>query len=120
MDRLVDPSGNVTTSASANATVTGDNTPPASLSAFVNYREDAGRTVVEVTPNEALRASASGVGAWSSSGGQAIVGVSALGLDRFRVSLSAPLGAADTLTLTNATDLAGNVAPGLLVIDPDE
>ncbi|MEM8713754.1 MAG: hypothetical protein AAGG01_22660, partial [Planctomycetota bacterium] len=98
----------------------GDSSPPTGLLAFVNHRAALDGTVIDVTPNEALLASASGPLTWTASGGQGILGVTALGFDRLRITLSAPLGAAETLSLTGATDLAGNVASSALVTDPVE
>ena len=118
--RLADPSGNATLAETGATTVVGDQVSPTGLSAFVNYRADAGGTVIEVTPNESLRAAATGAAAWVASGGQTVQEVAAIGFERFRITLDAPLGAADTLTLTDATDLAGNVAGAPLVVDPTE
>ncbi|QDV07949.1 hypothetical protein Poly30_34850 [Planctomycetes bacterium Poly30] len=117
---LRDVAGNVATAASGAATVAGDHAEPSSLAAFVNYRESTAGTVIEVTPNEPLRAAATGAGAWSASGGQGVLEVMALGFDRFRLTLSAPLAPNDTLSLNGATDLAGNTASGALTVDPVE
>lgn len=115
-----DVSGNEAASLNLAATVGGDATPPSGLLSFVNYRAAIDGSVIDVTPNEALQASTSGPLAWTASGGQGILDVTALGFDRLRVTLSAPLGPAETLTLTGATDLAGNVAASGLVTDPTE
>lgn len=117
---FTDAAGNESIGQSGAATIGGDQTAPGSLVAFVNYREDVTGTVVEVTPDEPLRTSATGTMAWSASGGQSVLSVSSLGFDRYRLTLGAPLGANDTLTLTGATDLAGNVAGGPLVVNPIE
>lgn len=117
---ITDVAGNASAPLSGVAIVGGDQTAPSRLAAFVNYREDVAGTVIEVTPDEPLRPAATGTSAWSASGGQGVLDVTALGFDRFRLTLTAPLGTGDTLTLTGATDLAGNVAIGALAVDPIE
>lgn len=120
MSRLLDVSGNVALAETSATTVIGDQVAPSGLEAFVNFRADSTGDTIEVTPSESLRAAATGPSAWTASGGQSVEGVVAIGFDRFRVSLDAPLGANETLTLTDATDHAGNVAAAPLIVDPIE
>lgn len=117
---IADPSGNAAQAAPVPAMVGGDSVAPTGLAAFVNYRVSTSGNVIEVTPNESLRAEASGADSWFASGGQTIEAVEAIGLERLRVTLDAPLGASETLTLTGATDLAGNISGAALVVDPME
>jgi hypothetical protein len=98
--------------------VTGDATAPDLSAAFVNYRADAGGLVVDVLVSEELRASEAELAAnWTASGAQSITSVEALREDLYRITLSAPLAPADTLTVAAVHDHAGN-AIGVAVVNP--
>lgn len=117
---LTDHAGNQALNDAILATVTGDSTAPTLFEGFVNFRESVTSTVVDVTFDEALDASANDTLAWSASGGQTVTDVERLAPERVRLTLSAALGASETITLTGATDLAGNAAAGPIAFDPAE
>jgi hypothetical protein len=100
--------------------VSGDVTPPAALAAFVNWRLDASGTTVEVWFTEDVDATDAGnPAAWSATGGATVSAVELLERDHYRLTLSAALGLADTLSITGLADPAGNAA-GVLSFDPLE
>ncbi len=115
-----DVSGNAIVPAASDALIGGDTTAPSSATAFVNKKLDALGRVVEVTFDDAMNVSmTTTLGAWSGSGGQAAVQVLSLNRFRFRVTLDAAIGAAETLSVTTPTDVSNNTG-ATIVVDPVE
>jgi hypothetical protein len=104
--------------ASIGGTVGGDTTAPSLAAAFANHREDAAGRVIDLRFGEHVEeAFALAPANWTASGGQGVVGVEALDLDLYRLTLTAALASGQTLSITGIRDLAGNAA-GLLQIAP--
>jgi hypothetical protein len=106
--------------ANASGTVSGDLQAPSILSAFVNWREDPTGATVEVVFDEEVDAAVAGLPtSWSASSGPTVQAVQAVTRDHYRLTLSAPLGAAGTLGIGAISDAAHNVS-GPLSVDPVE
>ncbi len=116
---IEDFSGNTLTGpVVVNGTIGGDFLAPQLVGAFVNWRAAADGTRVDVLFDEdVLTSTALLTSAWSSSGGQTVLAVELLERDHYRLTLSAPLGLAHTVSVTGIEDPARNAA-GLLTIDP--
>lgn len=116
---MYDLSGNAMAAAgSLSIAVAGDATAPDLSDAFVNYRADITGLVVDVLVSEEVVAGEAELSTnWTASGGQTIASVEALREDLYRITLSAPLGATDTLTVAGVHDHAGN-AVGVATLDP--
>lgn len=100
--------------------VSGDSTAPSALASFVNWRLDASGTTVDVWFDEHVDAAVAGLAAsWSATGGATVSAVEMLERDHYRLTLSAALGASDTLSITSLDDPALNTS-GTLVFDPAE
>jgi hypothetical protein len=118
---LYDLSGNSMTLAGGLTTnVAGDAAAPDAAQAFVNYRADSGGLVVDFQfDEEVVESQVEDLANWSASGGQTIVSVETLRADLYRITLSAPLGVSETLTVSGITDHAGNALGGG-VLDPTD
>lgn len=116
---MYDLSGNaMSVAGSLSIAVAGDATAPDLSDAFVNYRADAAGLVVDVLVSEELLSSEAELTTnWTASGAQTIASVEMLREDLYRITLSAPLGANDTLTVAGVHDHAGN-AIGVATLDP--
>ncbi len=89
--------------------MTGDIVPPALNAAFVNYRADAGGLAIDVLFSEDVPASFAMDGLnWTVSGGQTVDTAVALTPSHYRLTLSAPLTAGQTLSSIVVPDMAGN------------
>jgi hypothetical protein len=100
--------------------VTGDTLAPSISSSFVNLREDPSGTVIDVRFDEDVDvAYASFAAHWTASGGQTVTSVTMPERDHARVTLSAALGASQTLAISNVPDLAKNVSSALTT-NPEE
>lgn len=117
---LADAAGNVVAATPVNTTVAGDSTGPASADGFINLRQNASGTTVDVRFNEPMdMATTEVLASWSGSGGQTAMSVTMLNATTFRVVFSAAIGASDTVDLTTPTDLAGN-AGATITLNPVE
>ena len=110
----------LTSPAVVNSTdVTGDDQPPGLEAAFVNYRADASGHTVDLVFDEDVMGT--GLGdplSYGSSGAQIVLSATQIHPDRVRVVLDAPLASGEELTLSGATDVAGNATAGALAIAP--
>jgi hypothetical protein len=100
--------------------VSGDTTPPSFKSAFVNWAQDpTGRTIDFLFSEDVDQTFASAPTHWVCSGGQFVFSVTMMERNHARLTISALLAAAQTVSITGLSDLAHNVA-GTLTIDPVE
>lgn len=100
--------------------VSGDSTPPAALESFVNWRLDPTGATVDVWFTEHVESAVASLAAnWSASGGVTVSAVELRERDHYRLTLSAPFGASDTVSITNLRDPAKNAA-GTIQFDPAE
>lgn len=118
---VTDVAGNAMASQiTVGGTVTGDTTAPSISKAFVNLREDFTGGIVDVLFSEDVDTTyASTTSNWTASGGQTVSGVTMLEKNHARLTLSAPLGASQTLSIGNVPDLARNTS-AMLTVDPTE
>jgi hypothetical protein len=108
----------ISPAASVGGPIGGDAVAPDFAAAFVDLHEDATGSTVDVLFTEEVRESFVTLTAnWGVSGGQSVLAVEHRGEAFWRVTLSAPLGASETLDLTALPDLAGNVS-GAISIAP--
>lgn len=113
-----DAAGNTIVASASNATVSGDAVALASATGFVNLIADGLGQVVDVDFGEPVTAGTAGLaGNWSSDGGQTATDATVLENGLVRVTFDSPIGASDTITASNISDLAGNVA-GPIAFDP--
>jgi hypothetical protein len=100
--------------------VSGDTTPPSLKGAFVDWQQDpTGKTIDVLFSEDVNQTFAAVTTHWVCSGGQAVYGVTMMERNHFRLTLSAILAAAQTISITGLPDLANNAA-GLISIDPVE
>lgn len=117
---LADAAGNVVAPAPINTTVAGDSAGPASADGFMNLRQNASGTTVDVRFNEPMdMATTEVLASWSGSGGQTATSVTMLNATTYRVVFNAAIGAGDTVDLLTPTDVAGNVG-GTISLNPVE
>lgn len=101
--------------------VSGDTTPPAIASSFVDWAVDASGATIDVGFSEDVLASgAAAIQNWGSSGATSVSTVLRLADNHYRVTFTAPLGAGELLTVAGIADPAGNAAVGPLSSDPLE
>ncbi len=101
----ISPAGNLSTS------VTGDLTAPGYSSSFVNFRQEATGTVVDILFDEDVDASFAGdASQYTIGGGQTVSSVQLIRPNFARLTLSAPLGVGDDVELTGLPDHAGNAS----------
>jgi hypothetical protein len=101
-------------------TISGDSLDPAFDAAFVNIALDASGAVVDVLFSEDVdSAYAAAAGNWTTSGATTVNSVTTISARHARLTLSAALGASETLSLDGITDLAQNSA-NPTAIDPIE
>lgn len=113
-----DAAGNTIVASASNATVSGDAVALASATGFVNLIADGLGQVVDVDFGEPVTAGTAGLaGNWASDGGQTATDATVLENGLVRVTFDSPIGASDTITASNISDLAGNVA-GPIAFDP--
>jgi hypothetical protein len=100
--------------------VSGDTTPPSFTSAFVNWVVDpTGKTIDVLFSEDVNQAFVSTTSHWICSGNQGVLNIVMLERNHARITVSAALAAAQTISMTGLPDLANNVA-GQLTIDPLE
>ncbi|MEM8710788.1 MAG: hypothetical protein AAGG01_07535, partial [Planctomycetota bacterium] len=117
---VADAAGNAVSSAAVAGTVAGDNTGPASATAFVNLREMATGEIVDVYFNEAMdQTTTETIGNWSGSNGQAATSVMMINDRLFRVTFDAAFAPSDTIDAATPTDVAGN-AGATITVNPIE
>lgn len=109
VDNVRNPDGiAISPPADLNGNVTGDATPPDFVSSFVNYRADAGGTVVDVLFTEDIHPLFGQVPAnFTPSGGQTVLSTEFMAPDVLRLTLSAPLLGGDTIDTNMLEDTAG-------------
>ncbi len=120
VQNIADFAGNALAAPVASPAVAGgDVTTPSISGGVVNFWWDAAGTTVDVRFSEDVDYSFGEVLAnWSTSGIATVTAAEAIGIDHVRLTLSAPLGAGETVDLqAGLTDSAGNVA-GSLSISP--
>ncbi len=118
---IADLSGNVMpVPVQTTGPVSGDTTPPAFTSAFVNWVVDpTGKTIDVLFSEDVNQAFVSTASHWICSGNQGVLNIVMLERNHARITVSAALAAAQTISMTGLPDLANNVA-GQLTIDPLE
>lgn len=118
---VMDVAGNIIVTAETTATITGDAGAPASATAFINLKESATGTIVDVTFNEAVNSTAATlIGNWAGSNGQSATAVMMIDGSTYRVTFDAAIAIADTIDASNQTDVSGNDAAGVITIAPVE
>ncbi len=124
ISNVTDHSGNVLAVQPANVTVIGDNVDPgffAADSAFLNLIRDAAGTTIDVMFDEAVDETfVETVANWTTSGTTVITSATLISPNIVRLVTNVQIGAAETLSLTNLPDLAGNNAGGAIVVNPQE
>ncbi len=101
--------------------VTGDSSAPAIASSFVDWAVDASGATLDVGFSEDVVAAGAGsVLNWSTNGSASVSAVLRLSDNHYRVSLSAPLGAGELVSVAAISDPAGNAAGGALSSNPLE
>ncbi len=101
--------------------VSGDSSVPTIASSFVDWAVDASGATVDVGFSEdVVAASASTLSNWSTNGSANVSAVLRLSDKHYRVSLSAPLGAGELVSVAAIRDPAGNAAGGALSSNPLE
>lgn len=124
ISNVTDLSGNVITAAPANVTVIGDNTNPGFFgadSAFLNLIRDAAGTTVDVQFDEAIdEAFVETIGNWTTSGATVVTAATLVSSNIVRLTTDVQIGAAETLSLNNLPDLAGNNTGGIINVNPQE
>lgn len=118
---VTDVAGNMIVTAETTATITGDAGLPSSGTAFINFKESATGTVVDVTFNEPMNsAAATLIGNWAGSNGQSATEVMMIDASTYRVTFDAAIATADTIDASNQEDVSGNAAGGAITIAPVE
>jgi hypothetical protein len=101
--------------------VSGDSTPPAIASSFVDWAADASGATVDVGFSEDVLASAAGsIPNWTTSGATGVSAVLRLSDRHYRVSFAAPLASSELVSVAGISDPAGNAVGGNLASDPLE
>ncbi len=91
--------------------IAGDTTPPASATAFVNLRADAGSLAVDVLFDEDVdQTFAAMAGNWNTTGAAVVMAVEVLGASHYRLTLDTPLLPGEMVTVDGISDVAGNTA----------
>ncbi|QDU68625.1 Ig-like domain-containing protein [Engelhardtia mirabilis] len=119
VDAIEDVAGNAMAfPAVLNAVFGGDVTAPDFDAAFVDFRSDAtGAQVLVRFDEDVAPAEVQSLGSWTIGGGQTVSAVEQVSNDTFRLTLSAPLGAAETVQHSSVFDVFGN-ASGVLTATP--
>lgn len=124
ISNVTDLSGNIITAAPANVTVIGDNTDPdffGADSAFLNLIRDTAGTTIDVLFDEAVNEAFVETAAnWTTSGATVVTAATLVSSNIVRLTTNARIGAAETLSLNNLPDLAGNNGGGVINVNPQE
>ncbi|MEO0651644.1 MAG: hypothetical protein AAFZ65_13290, partial [Planctomycetota bacterium] len=102
------------------AAIAGDTTAPGIESAAIDFRTSATGDVVLLRFDEEVTLDFKIFGPlYSASGGQTGTAAAPVDAQTVRVTFDAPLGAGDTVSISDVIDIAGNQS-GALAIDPVE